>query len=81
MIKKSEMLQLLGQRIKYYRELKGLTLNQMSELTGIKKNYLKRIDKGNASSVSILHLVKMSEVLDISVYDFIVEIEKCVLSK
>lgn len=59
-----------GQRIKYLRNKKGLTLEQMSSTLNISIDHLSRIELGKRG-VSIDLLLDMAELLDVTV-DFLV---------
>lgn len=64
---KKEDFKKLGTHIKKLREQKGLTLKELSERTGIRKEYLKKIEEGTAYGVLLCkHLVKIANALDIS---------------
>ncbi len=45
----------VGQRIAYYRKLKGLTQKELAELVGIQGKYISRIETGKqAGKISVL---------------------------
>ena len=61
----------LGLHLKSLRESKGLTLNELSEETGIRKEYLMKIEDGNAYGLMLnRHILKIIKVLKISFYEF-----------
>lgn len=64
-MEKKAFLEKLGKRIKYYRELKGITINQMSERTGIRKEYLRKIEDGKAPGAMTSQIVRIALVLDV----------------
>lgn len=47
-----KLLKNIGENIQNCREAKGLTLKEVSEKTGIRKQYLKRIEKGEAPRIT-----------------------------
>lgn len=56
----------LGKRIQNLREEKQITIKEMSEQTGIRKEYLKKIEQGKAYGVALdKHLIKIANVLQI----------------
>ena len=60
---------LLGQRIKKLREEKNLSIKDMALKTGIRVQYLKRIEEGSAYGISIdRHLLKIATTLELPVY-------------
>ena len=60
----------LGKNIQKYREGKEITLKELSEKTGIRKEYLQKIEKGIAYGVLIeRHLFKIASALNIKVSD------------
>lgn len=57
----------LGKNIKKFREEKNITINELSEKTGIDLKYLKRIENGEALNISLSkHLFKIENALDIN---------------
>lgn len=57
-----------GKRIKKLREEKELTISELSQQTGIRKEYLKKIEEGTAYRVLLCkHLVKIANALDVSI--------------
>lgn len=56
----------LGRSIKKLREDKGVTIFELSQRTGIRKEYLKKIEDGTAYGVLLCkHLVRIANALDI----------------
>lgn len=53
----------LGKTVKSLREEKGLSLNELSEKSGINIRYLKTIEQGNATGVSIQKVICIAESL------------------
>ena len=56
---------------KYFRSLKNLTQEKLSEISGISKDYLSEIERGKKTP-SIKRLIKIAEALDIDVYKFFI---------
>lgn len=56
----------LGKNITKFRKEKNITINELSEKTGINLKYLKRIENGEALNISLSkHLFKIENALDI----------------
>lgn len=56
---------LLGQRIQKLREERNISIKKLSEKTGIRKEYLKKIEIGNAYGIMLnAHIVKIAKVLN-----------------
>lgn len=62
---KNEITGDLGFALKYYRTKRGLSLSQLSEITGISKSYISRIEKGERKSPSVTLLYEMAKGLNI----------------
>ena len=59
---------LIGQHIKNLREERNITLKEMSQKTGIRVEYLKRIEAGIAYRLKIApHLVLIANALKVTV--------------
>lgn len=60
----------LGKRIQKLREEKNISLIEMSCKTGIRKEYLQKIEKGTAYGILIgRHLIKIANAFEINIYD------------
>ena len=64
-------IEILINNIKYFRSLKNLTQEKLSEISGISKDYLSEIQRWN-NTPSIKRLIKIAEALDIDVYKFFI---------
>lgn len=62
-------IEILINNIKYFRSLKNLTQEKLSEISGISKDYLSEIERGKKTP-SIKRLIKIAEALDIDIYKF-----------
>lgn len=60
-----QALKVLGQNIKDNREKRGMTLEEVSQKTGIRLPYLKKIENGKAVRVSTMHIFMIAEALDV----------------
>lgn len=59
----------VGKRIKTLRELKGLTVNKLANLSGISQSFLRDIELGNKNP-TVETLSYFCDALDISLSDF-----------
>lgn len=55
--------------IKDYREKKGLSIKQLSDLTKISRSYLYKLENNQDFNISLDKLYKISTVLDVNVKD------------
>lgn len=59
----------IGERIKYFRQKKGITVNKLANLAGISQSYLRDIEMGNKNpTIEIVALI--CQALNISLKDF-----------
>lgn len=67
----TELYQIIGSNIKYYREQAGLTQIQLAEQVQISISYLSKIEaSGCTKSLSISVLNHIANTLDIDITDF-----------
>lgn len=57
------VLKVIGKEIKSLRESKSITVKQISHKTGIKENYLRKIENGEAANLSISQFFIIAEAL------------------
>ena len=61
-----EICRKLGENIQKCREEKGMTIKELAEKTGIRKEYIKKIEDGKAYGVLLdRHIFKIAEGLNI----------------
>lgn len=65
----------LGKTVKSLREEKGLSLNELSEKSGININYLKVIEQGNATGITITKIIRLAESFDIKPHSLLDKIK------
>lgn len=71
----TELYQVIGSNIKYYREKAGLTQIQLSEKLQISISYLSKIEaEGCHKSLSISILNQIANVLDVDIAEFFKEV-------
>lgn len=60
----------LGLNIKNLREERNISIKELSKKTGIRKEYLEKIESGKAYRIGInRHLCKIANALEIKLYD------------
>jgi len=64
----------LGNRIKELRKQRGFSQEKLAEISGLHRTYISDIERGQRN-VSFLNLVKISDALNISVYELFKGIE------
>lgn len=60
----------VGQKIREFRKLKNLTQKELAEKAGVSRDGVIKLEKGNLN-FSIEFIYKISEVLDINVFDLL----------
>ncbi len=61
----------LGRRIRKFREYKGLSQSEMEKITGIKREYLSKIETDDLKNPTYLTLLKISKGLGISIAELL----------
>lgn len=61
-----ERLKIFGENVRKYREKANITIKELSEKTDIRKQYLKRIEKGNCIGISTSQVYLLAEGLNIT---------------
>lgn len=56
---------MVGEKVKQYRENKGLTINEFSHLSGVSKSYISSIERGLQQNPSIQVLQRLSDALGV----------------
>ena len=59
----------VSERIKYFREKRGLTVNALANLAGISQSYLRELELGNKNP-TVEYLEYICDALKISLVDF-----------
>lgn len=65
----------VGERIKYFRTQKGITVNKLANLSGVSQSYLRDIELGNKQP-TVEYLSYICDALDISMQKFFSDDEK-----
>lgn len=64
---------MIGEKIKYLRQEKKMSLSELAERASVAKSYLSSIERNLQTNPSIQFIEKISTVLDVSVNDLIQE--------
>jgi len=65
----------ISKQIYYYRNIKKVSIDQLSEVTGLSSRYLKSIEK-NSRKPSLLTIEKIAKALNINITNLICEEEE-----
>lgn len=65
-------LELVRNKIRYYRKQKGLTQEQLSEVSKISNDYLSEIERGKRVP-SLKRLILIAQALNVDVYKFFID--------
>lgn len=60
-----------GKNIKNFREKRNMTIQELSELTGIRTQYLKRIELGTAKRLNASHIFIFAKALKIKPHEVV----------
>ena len=67
-----EYIKKLGNNIQKLRKKRNISINELSEKTGIRAEYLKKIENGKAYRVTLnRHLSKIANVLNIKLFELL----------
>ena len=67
----------ISNKIKYYRELRGLTINALAYRSGVSQSYLRDIELGNKSNISVDKLYEICSELNITLSEFFNDNDLC----
>ena len=62
-MRKKLFFEFIGTRIKYYREKNGLTIDELASKSGLRKQYIEKIESGKAYGLSTTKFFKIAEAL------------------
>ncbi len=62
-MRKKLFFEFIGARIKYYREKCGLTIDELALKSGLRKQYVEKIESGKAYGLSTTKFFKIAEAL------------------
>ena len=55
----------IGDRIRYYRELAGLTMEELAKKTGVQKSAINKYEKGIVTNIPIKRVVLIADALGV----------------
>lgn len=67
----NNVIELVISNIKYYRNYRKLTQEQLSEISGISKDYLSEIERGKKTP-SLKRLIMIANALNIDIHKFFI---------
>lgn len=59
-----DVVQLLGENVRYYRKLKGMTQEQLAVLAGMERSYVSDLERGTRNP-SVLALGRLADALGV----------------
>lgn len=62
-----------GQMLKIVREEKGLSQENLQEITGLKREYICRIETGVVKNPTLMTVKKIVKGLDVNIQDLVVD--------
>lgn len=71
MLTEEEILKKFGENIREFREDRNMTLKELSIITGIKMQYLKRIELGTAKKLNASHVFIFAEAFNIKPHELV----------
>jgi transcriptional regulator with XRE-family HTH domain len=66
----NDILSMIGENIRMIRKSKGLSQEQLSELSGVHHVYIGSVERGERN-ISIMHLSKIADALDVELYELL----------
>ena len=71
MLTEEEIFKKFGENIREFREERNMTLEDLSIITGIKAQYLKRIESGTAKRLNANHIFIFAEAFKIKPHEVV----------
>ena len=59
----------MDNKLWYYRNKKGLTLQELSRLSGISVAALNKIENGNTKDILLSNAITLSHILNVDIYE------------
>jgi len=70
----TEMTKILGKKIKWARLEKDITIHKVAMMSHVNRNTIRRLEQGD-SGIVLRNLLRIAEVLDVSMADLFAEVE------
>ena len=71
MLTEEELYRIFGKNIREFREERNMTIEELSIITGIRAQYLKRIELGTAKRLHASHIFIFAEAFKIKPHEFV----------
>lgn len=71
MLTEEEFLKKIGENIRNFREERNMTIEELSTITGIRAQYLKRIELGTVKRLSIDHIFIFAEAFNLKPHEIV----------
>ena len=71
MLTEEEFFKKFGENIREFREERNMTIEELSTITGIRTQYLKRIELGTARRLNTSHIFIFAEVFNIKPHEIV----------
>ncbi len=71
MLTEEEFLKKIGENIRKFREERNMTIEELSTITGIRVQYLKRIELGTVKRLSIDHIFIFAEAFNLKPHEIV----------
>ena len=71
MITKEEFYRIFGQNIQEFRKERNMTIEELSQITGIKTQYLRRIKDGNAKRLKASHIFIFAKAFNLKPHEIV----------
>lgn len=71
MLTKEEFYRIFGENIREFREERNMTIKKLSIITGIRTEYLKRIELGNAKRLKASHIFIFADAFNLKPHEIV----------
>ncbi len=71
MKKTEDINKIIGEKVKQYRLTKGLSIEELSEKSGICEKYLVRIEKFEAKKIALMKIIAIAEAMKVNVWELL----------
>lgn len=68
-------MQSLGQRIRYFRDIKGMSQSELEKQTGIKREYLSKLENNELKNPTYFTLMKIAKGMKVKISDLVEPLE------
>ena len=71
MLTEEEFLKKFGENIRKFREERNITIEELSTITGIRAQYLKRIELGTAKGLNVDHIFIFADAFNLKPHEIV----------